>query len=134
MIVQRIVAGAIALGATVAAAGVIVVALAFAIYTVLRDYVGPSGAAAIIAGAFGLALAIGATVMMGRAKRPKIKPHPLKPEPASTLADRLMGTLSERPVVAVGAALAAGMLAWRNPQMVATMMRAFEARAARDRA
>ncbi len=133
MIVQRVVAGAISLGAMVAAAGVVVVALAFAVYTVLRDYVGPAGAAAIIAAAFAALLAIAAIVMFGRAKHPKGKVQAAKVEAPSTLADRLMGTLRERPVVAAGAAVAAGLLAWRNPALVATLMRAFEARTTRDR-
>ncbi len=135
MIVQRIIAGAIALGAMVAAAGVVVVALAFAVYSVLRDHVGPAAAAAIIAAAFAVLLAIAAFVMFGRAKHPKPKPkaHHAKVEPSSNMADRLMGALGERPIVAAGAAVAAGLLAWRNPQFVATLLRAYETRPARER-
>ena len=37
--------------------------------------------------------------------------------------ERLTSVVSERPIVAAGAAVAAGLLAWRNPTLVSLLLR-----------
>jgi uncharacterized PurR-regulated membrane protein YhhQ (DUF165 family) len=128
-VIQRIVATIIAIAAMAAAAGVVVVAIAFAVYTVLRDYLGPAGAAAVIAAVFAAVLAVTSFVMFGRAKHP----HPAKPVHEPSFAERTAEFLRARPLAAAGAAVAAGLIAWRNPRLVTTLMTLLEARDRRDR-
>lgn len=127
--IQRLVATIIAIAAMAAAAGVVVVAVAFAVYTVLRDYLGPAGAAAVIAALFAAALAITSLVMFRRSKHR----HHARPTREPTLPERIGDFLRARPLAAAGAAVAAGLLAWRNPALVATLVRLLEPRAGRER-
>lgn len=121
MIVRRIVGGIIAVAAMAAAAGVAVVSVAFAVFTLLRDYVGPSGAAAIIAAAIAVVLAIAALMILGQSKaKPAVATPPFE---GQGMSQRLFFMLRERPVVAAGAAIAAGLLAWKNPRLVGVVMR-----------
>lgn len=126
MILQRVMSGAVAAGAGAAAAGVIVVSVAFAIYAGVKPYVGPAAAAAITALVFGVVLGIGVAVMGGRAKGGR-KTHAAKrlkhPETAPrTMLERALDTAKERPFVAAAGAVAAGLLALRNPALVATVI------------
>src|ERR1700712_5121339 len=112
----RKVAGLVAAFAAIAAAAVVcMIALSFAIYAGLRDYIGPAWAAAAVAGIvalIGLILALVATR--------KARPTPLKNEPPSLVA-KLIEFARERPVVAAGAvtaaAAAAVVVALKNPRV-----------------
>jgi hypothetical protein len=42
------------------------------------------------------------------------------------MADKVIAMLTERPIVAAAAAAAAGLLAWRNPTLVATILKALD--------
>jgi uncharacterized PurR-regulated membrane protein YhhQ (DUF165 family) len=125
-IVNRVVAGVIAVAAMAAAAGVVVVAAAFAIYSLLRDHFGPAGAAAIIAAGFAVALALCALILFSQAKGPKAPRRGAAPERPTAMADKVIAMLTERPIVAAAAAAAAGLLAWRNPTLVATILKALD--------
>ncbi len=127
--ISRIVSFVIALAAMAAAAGVVVVSAAFAVYALLRTYIGPSGAAACVTLLAALALGGLALFLMSKVKGPKIKPA-AKGDGKGSLAERMTELLSDRPVVAAGAAVAAGLLAWRNPTLVSILLRAMEARPA----
>ena len=126
MILQKVMSGAAAAGAAAAAAAVVVVAVAFAIYAFAKDYVGAPGAAAITAAVFAVVLAIGMAVMAGRAKggdRSKTGKRLRHPEDAPrSLLERALDTAKERPFVAAAGAVAAGLLALRNPALVATVI------------
>jgi len=115
VIVQRVVSGVVAVAAAAAAAGVVVVAAAFAVFTLLQAYVGPSGAAAIIAGALAVLLAGAAIFLLGRAKGKT--PAAAAPLAEQGLPQRLFYMLQEKPVLAAGAAIATGLIAWRNPRL-----------------
>ena len=106
----RILAFAAALGAMVAAGGALVVALAFALYALLKDQITPAGASACVA----LALA----VIAGKAKGPKAHP---RAGPADTTLDRFMDFARERPVAAAAAAIGAGLVALRSPGLAGTL-------------
>lgn len=115
--------GAAAAGAAASAAGVVVVALAFALYALAKDYVGAAGASAITALVFAVVMGLGAALMSSRAKGGKAKPKKGRQTDHAgprTLLERAMDTARERPVIAAAGALAAGLLALRNPALVAT--------------
>jgi uncharacterized PurR-regulated membrane protein YhhQ (DUF165 family) len=125
-IVNRVIATVIAVAAMAAAAGVVVVAAAFAIYSLLRDRFGPAGAAAIIAAGFAVALALSALILFSKAKAPRSPKRSAASDPPAAMTDKLIAMLTERPIVAAAAAAAAGLLAWRNPTLVATILKAFD--------
>ncbi len=121
-LLARVLSGAAAAGAACAAAGVVTVAIAFAIYAFAKEYVGAAGGSAITAAVFAVVLGIGLAIAAsgasgGKAKKPK---H-VEPEPAN-LMNRIMETARERPFVAAAGAVAAGLLALRNPTLVATVL------------
>jgi len=122
-IVNRVVAAIIAVAAMAAAAGVVVVAAAFAIYSLLREHFTAAEAAAIIAAAFAVALALSALIMFSKAKMPKRSSAPERP---AAITDKVIAMLTERPIVAAAAAAAAGLLAWRNPTLVSTILKALD--------
>lgn len=116
MIVKKVLTNVVAVAVLAAAGAVAVVAAAFALYALLCDYLHPAGAAAIVAGAAALGLALGALAMLRKA-------NPPKPAAADeSLTARLIGMARERPVVAVAAAVAVGVIAFRNPKLVAALM------------
>jgi hypothetical protein len=112
-------AGATALAVS---AGVVVVALAFALYALAEPYVGRAGAAGMVA--LAAALLIGALgfmlAMSGR--RPARKPKPGEPD---TITDRIFDFVRSKPVTAIAGAVAAGILAVRNPGYLGSLIRAF---------
>ena len=112
-----------------AAAGVVVVSAAFAIYTLLRDYLGPSTSGAVIAFMFAVLFIVVGLVALKRGG----KSAKTTPAPRSGFAGRIFETLQERPVMAAGAAAAAGLIAWRNPALVSIILGALEQRADRAR-
>ena len=128
MILRRVLSGAAAAGAAAAAAAVVVIGLAYALYALAKTWLPPAGAAAVTAAAFALVLGIGAAVMAsgakgkgkagGRAVKKLKHPH----DEPRTLMERALDTARERPVVAAAGALAAGLLALRNPALVATVI------------
>lgn len=111
-----------------AAAGTAVVAGAFALYALLLPGVGAPGAAAIVAGCAALLVAaIG--VWLNLKNNPRREPAR---EPSAI--DRLTDFARERPVIAAAGALAAGLIALKNPKLAAGLASAFMAGKAADKA
>ena len=131
--IAKLVSFVIAGAAMAAAAGVLVVSGAFAVYALLRTYVGPSGAAACVTLAAAIILGVLALFLFSKAKGPKLKAGGKAADGSGGLVERLTDLVSDRPVVAAGAAVAAGLLAWRNPTLVSTILRVMEPRAERKR-
>ncbi len=107
-----------AAGATLAAGGVLIVSLAYALYALMRDAVGLSAAGSAAVVALAVAVIFGAVAAVLAAKagaRPKEPP----------IVDRLKAFVRERPVTAAGAALAAGVFAVRNPKAMLPLVMAF---------
>jgi len=108
---------AIAAAAAVAAAsGVCIVALAFTLYALMREVVGPAGAAASVAGAAALLIVIvaaGLAIKVGTKKR------------VPGLGERVAGVAKQRPLAAGAVALAAAIFAARNPKMLIPVVLAF---------
>ena len=125
--IARIVTFVVALAALATAAGVLVVSATFAGYALLRAYIGPSGAAACMTLLAALILGGLAAFLLSKAKGSAPK-APVRKDGEQGLAERLTAILSDRPVVAAGAAVAAGLLAWRNPTLVSALLRVMDAR------
>jgi len=130
LIVQRIIYGVTALAALAAAVFILIFALAFGLYALLRDVLTPAGAAGAVALAAAILIAIVAFVLAQKARGAKMKARPGRPEDYRTpesFIDRVVGVAKDRPFVAAGAAVAAGLLAVANPALVTAVMRAFMA-------
>lgn len=112
-----------AAAAIAAAAAVAVFAAAFALYALLEIYVGPPGAAAIVAAVAALIVAITGLVAARRAEQRAAR----QPEPTDALglAEKVVGIVKDRPLLTIGAALAAGVFALKNPTLTAAVAKAF---------
>ena len=124
MIFERTLLAAAAVAATAAAVAVAVVSAAFAVYALLKPNLGPAGAAACVAAIFALLAIAGALIAGMRAKaqhHPKVGGHEMGPG----LTERLLEVVREKPVTSAAAAIAAGVLAMRNPQLVGVVLSAF---------
>ncbi len=115
-----------AAAAIAAAAAVGVVALAFALYAAMLPLVGPAWAACIVAAAAALLVALAAVIAARKAegdhhRRAQAAAAP----PDAGLVDVVINLVRERPLIASGAAVAAGIYALRNPQLIAAVLRAF---------
>ena len=122
MILRRILFFLASATALAVSAGVIVVALAFALYALAKPYVGASGGAAIVAAAAavligGLGLAIGAAARPRRRRGGRREPE--------TPLDRMVDFIRDKPVTSIAAAIAAGLMAVRNPGYLGAAIRSF---------
>ena len=123
---------AVALGAIVASAlGIAVLAAAYAVFASLKDLVGPGGAAAVVAGLFALIAALVAVLGLqgdrpgkGRANEPPAA-FPALDLTSLGLVEKVTELARDRPLAAVGAAIAVGLVAWRNPELVNILARSF---------
>ena len=105
-------------GAALAAAGVLVVSLAWALYALMRDQADLSAAAsaAVVAAVVALIFVMVAAVLAIKAgAKPKEPP----------VVERLKSFVRERPLAAGAAALAAGVFAVRNPKAFLPLVLAF---------
>ncbi len=131
--IAKLVSFVIAVAAMAAATCVLVVSASFAVYALLRTYIGPSGAAACVTLAAAMLLGVLALVLFSKAKGPKLTTKGKTADAQGGLVERLTELVSDRPVVAASAAVAAGLLAWRNPTLVSTVLRVLEPRPERKR-
>lgn len=122
------------LGLVLGAAGTLVVALCFAIYAALRDPLTPAGASAVVVLIAAVLMGVGAFVLLrgGKSKaghpHDKLTPHAGHDAPVG-LMDRALDLARDKPAIAAGAALAAGLLALRNPTLIGAVIGAVTARA-----
>jgi hypothetical protein len=126
LIVNKALSLVAAVAAMAAAAAVCIVAAAFALYALLRVYIGPAGAAAAVAAGAAIVAVILALIAYS-----KVRSRRLRPED-QTLTTRLFDLARDKPIIAAGAALAAGLVLVRNPGVVAAMASAAMAGRARD--
>jgi hypothetical protein len=117
-ITGKILAIAAAVGATLAAAGVLIVALAYAEFAFARQYLTKAGSAAVVAGTIALIFVIGALVMVAKSNW-----KPRKPEP--TLGEQAAEFIKTKPIAAAALALGGGFLALRNPALVTSVVLGF---------
>lgn len=126
MILKKALGFVAAVAAMAAAAGVCVVAAAFAIYALLREYLTPAGASAVIAVGAAVIAAILAFVTFRKAQ-----PRPLRRD-EENLTTRLFDLAREKPLIAAGAAVAAALVLLRNPGVVGAAVSAAMASRARE--
>ena len=119
---RRILRFAAAIAAVAAAAAVVIVAASFALYAWAKDYLGAAGAAAVVAGIFALIALVIALFATRRAVPPR-----RRGEPEPTLPERAMQLAKERPLIALAAAAAAGVVVIRNPGLITALVSAFVA-------
>ncbi|MEI9964458.1 MAG: hypothetical protein WDM92_06905 [Caulobacteraceae bacterium] len=93
-----------------------VVALAFAVYALARDWLGPAGAAAVVAGIAALGLLLTGLFFAFAATRQKREPG---------IGEKIGSFAKERPLAALAAGLAAAFFAVRNPQILMALLLAF---------
>lgn len=123
---------ALAAGAAIAAAAAVGVFSAFfALFAFIEPMVGVAGAAAIISGASALAVGTAGFVAARRAEGERKAAAEAAPD--ASLIEVIMGVVRDRPLLAAGAAVAAGIYALRNPQLAAAVIRAFMDKPSRDR-
>lgn len=123
---------ALAAGAAIAAAAVVgVFSLFFALFAAIEPYVGPAWAAAIIAATSALAVLLTGLVAARKAEGDRRAAATVAPD--ASLVDTVMNVVKDRPLLAAGAAVAAGVYALRHPQLAAAVVRAFMDRPTHDR-
>jgi hypothetical protein len=129
LIVQRITLAVVAIAALAASAAIVVFAAAFALYALLRDILTPAGAAAAVCLGAAIVAALAALIAAQQAKGPLLRKRPPSSSrdyrPPDNLIARAIDVARDRPFVAAGAAVAAGLLAVANPALVTAVMRAF---------
>jgi len=117
---NRILSIVVAAVAVAAAVSVSLVAAAFALYALVVQWLGPIGGAALVAGVFALIALFSAAVAVG-----KIRPRRGVPAPPPSPAEKIMGIARERPILATGAAVLAGIVLMRNPAIATALVSAF---------
>ncbi len=105
-----------AAAALAAAAAVGVVAIAFTIYALAREWVGPAGASAVVVGVVALLFLILGLIAAFRVFRPK-------PQPG--LGDHIADFVRTKPLASAIGLLAGGLFAIRSPQVLLTLLMAF---------
>ena len=123
MILRRAILLACGVTGLAAAAGVAVIALAFALYAALLPLLGPALAAAGVAGSCVLIILLGGmtALFVANPQRGDIKAE------NTDLASRLFGLASDKPLIAVAAILVVGFLATRSPKITAGLIGALMA-------
>lgn len=112
-----------AAAAIAAAAAVGVVALAFALYAALLPQIGAAWAACAVAGA--AALLVGLAALLAARKAEGDRRYTAQAPADTGLVDTILMLVRDRPIMASGVAVAAGIYALRNPQLIAAVLRAF---------
>lgn len=123
---------ALAAGAAIAAAAAVGVFSAFfALFAFIEPFVGTAGAAAIISGASALAVGVAGFVAARKAEgdhRPSATAAP-----DASMIELILGLVRDKPLLAAGAAVAAGVYALRNPALITAVIRAFVDKPSTDR-
>jgi len=110
-----------AAAAIAAAAAVSVVSAAFALFAVLAPHLGSAGAAAVVAAV--AAAIVGVAGLIAAFKAEERHRPPPAPD-ALAFAEKAIEMVKERPILTVGAGLAAGIIAFRNPALAAIVAKA----------
>jgi hypothetical protein len=128
VILQRVLMAVAAVAALAAAAVIAMVALAFAIFGFLKPEIGAADASAAVAAVFAALIGLGGLLSAQgvgmRSRRRARKGEPTDGD-AAGLIDRLMDLARDRPVAAIGVAVALGIFLMRSPSALAAIARAF---------
>jgi hypothetical protein len=121
VILRRLLYFLIGAAALSVSAGVIVVALAYGLYALVRPALGPAGASGVVAAAAALLIGLIGLILTNMARPP---PKKKSSEPESVV-ERVIDFVRSKPLTSVGAAIAAGILAVRNPGYLGSALRSF---------
>lgn len=124
MIFEKTLMTLAAAAAIAAAAAVGVFAAAFALYAVVETWLGPAGAAAVVAAVAALIVAIAGLIAARKAEQRQPPRAGAAPEPFS-FAEKVVDIVKDRPLLSIGAGLAAGIFALKNPTLTAAVFKAF---------
>jgi hypothetical protein len=114
-----------AAGAIAAAAPLGVLSAAFALHAVLQPMIGAAGAAAVVAAVAALIVAI-AGLLAARKAEGRHAHRPTQGAPQDfDFTSRIVDIVKDRPLLSIGAALAAGVFALKNPTLTAAVAKAF---------
>lgn len=117
---------AASIAAVAIGAGVAVVTAAMGLFALLQEQLGAPAAYGIVA--VTAAILTGVGILLA-----EFKLHREKPSAEPSLGETLGRVVRERPIVAAGAAIAASLIALKNPGVLGTLLSAFIAgRAAKD--
>lgn len=105
--------------ATLAAAGV--VAACYALFALMSGPLGPAAAAGVTAAVIFLLIGLSALLIALGTKRPA------RASSENGMAGRIFDLAREKPILAVGALIAAGVVVARNPQVVTAVISGFMA-------
>jgi len=140
MIFERTLKMAAAAAAIAAGVLISVGCAAYALFVFLQEHIGSAGAAALVSALF---LGFSALVALFATQKPPVSAPP--PAGADTgfppfdlaalgLGEKISDLVQERPLVAAGAAVAIGLVAVRNPELVMLLARSvFKPAASQDR-
>jgi hypothetical protein len=98
-----------------------VFAAAFALYAVLQAHLGSAGAAAVVAAV--AAVIVGLAGLLA-ARKVEVRDHPAPAPDPLFFAEKAIEMVKTRPILTIGAGLAAGVIAFRNPALVAIITKA----------
>ena len=124
MILQRALWLIAAIAAIAAAAAVTIFALALALFALLKPLIGPVGAASAVALAAALLIGLCGLIAAAKVRGPRSRRYADQAE-GRGLAGVVMDLIRAKPMVAAGIAAAAGLIAMRNPRVIAAVLRAF---------
>ena len=124
MILRRLIILAIVLAGLAVSACVVAFTAIYALFALLRPWLGAPGAGAAMFGIVALAMAVVAAILFASTRR-KVVVVKTQPSPIAGVVETLSDVVRERPVVVVAAAIGAGILAVRNPRYLASALRAF---------
>ncbi len=124
MIFEKTLMTLAAAAAIAAAAAVGVFAAAFALYAVVETWLGPAGAAAVVAAVAALIVAIAGLIAARKVDSRQAPGHAATPD-ALGLTEKIVGIVRDRPLLSIGAGLAAGIFALKNPTLTAAVFKAF---------
>lgn len=113
-----------AAAAIAAAAAVGVFSAFFALYALVEPQLGAPGAAAVVSASAAVLVALAGMIAARKVDSDKRR-NTAQATPDATLVDTILSLVRERPLLASGAAVAAGIYALRNPQLIAAVLRAF---------
>jgi hypothetical protein len=124
VILQRVLMAIAAAAALSAAAVIAMVALAFAVYGFLEPHFGSADASAGVAALYAFLIGFGG-FMAARGVTGPVRRRPKGDGEALGLTDRLMDLARDKPLAAIGVALAIGVILVRSPKSLAAIARAF---------
>lgn len=127
MIVEKTLAALAAAAAIAAAAAVAVVAAAFALYQVLLPHLGAAGSAAVLAATFAFLALIGGLLATRKAEGRHHGDHDAHAAGDAGLIAKVFEIAKEKPLLAAGVGIAAGVFALRNPAILTAVISAFMA-------